>query len=299
MVGGLSLFAAASAPGIALQLAVARHRRATVPSAPLAPALAGVGYGLLLLSFVGLVRHSTLFALPGFGALLLLGTAGRVLRDRSRVARAVRAGHLQAALLIPLSRWSARDPIVRHDRAIARALRGDAAGIAELETLIEERPSFSRARLTAAAQLDGTDAERALRHAVAFRAAHPDLADGHAAEARALLTLDRPADAEAPAARADALDSKSGAAYSAIAAARRGERELALQRLERALDVDPGSPSTRLAEAEVALASGDTDGARRALDAAKSMVDITPTSTFRPAIERLAARIDPCIPAGD
>jgi hypothetical protein len=297
IAAGWALTGLAALPWIVRIVAAVRVQRRLRSLAPAFPWPSVVLSGLA----IGLCAPLLVLLMQGPGALsfllfvwgiAMIAIAASVTGPRSRIAAAINGNKPADALKVRIGALAKRDPIIRHDRALAKILTGDKGAADELEVLIQDRPRFHIVHHSLGALLTFDEPERALRHALRLRELRPDLPEAPCSAARALIELGRFDEAEEQAAAALALEARFGAHVGAIVAARRGDLDLARSRAKLAAEADPGSGLSRIAAVEVALASGDRASARALLPAAKAAILATPASRLMVQYDRLAAAIE-------
>lgn len=177
-------------------------------------------------------------------------------------------------------RLFARDPILRHNFAVASALSGDRKrAIAELEGLRRDKPRFKLSWLVLGEfYLEDGQPERALE--VAEQAACELKHDPapHGLAAKALRRLGRTAEAQAAIDRALAIEPEAGDAHALAAAIAldRGDVPQARESIEKAHELAPGDAFVLVVAAEVALGAEPLETAQSAVEQALRAAEANP-----------------------
>ncbi|MFG0319459.1 MAG: M48 family metalloprotease, partial [Planctomycetota bacterium JB042] len=171
----------------------------------------------------------------------------------------------------------ARDPALRHDVALCRALSGDRAGaIRDLERIEERWPTVRVASIALALLRLFDDPEAALRHADALAEGLPEDPIGPDLRGRALVRLLRIDEAAAAAEEALAREPDDATARTILCSVHlaRGATDAAAEACREAFEREPGAAEVRLARARLAVAAESREQARRrvaeALEAAEA-----------------------------
>jgi Zn-dependent protease with chaperone function/Flp pilus assembly protein TadD len=316
--GTVLLFIAASMPAILIGIAAGRQQRVELRrlrGARGSRRMALVGLALLVLSVLGVVVTTILSShvvLAGYGQLMvLMPTAGaiigigllllamvraiRVQRVRADIEIAIRVHDFARARKIVESspRYAARDPIVRHNAALAIALEGDRqSAIQSLQHLAEDYAKLPITYLTLAVLCLEADPARSLEHAKHVAPLLPNDPAPLVLVARALRRLGRLIEAEAAVHGAMAIAPADGSVLAAAAgiALDRNEVERARLFLEQASVQAPGDAFVLLTAAELALGIGTPDQAQAAIDAARAAVQAAPLAFLEADLQRLEQR---------
>ena len=268
------------------QLALARRRLAKQDRLP-GSRLQFAGLLLSLTALFAVLLAVELRSVPGLalacgvgalGLLLLLAGAPRNTRARRlrrKVVAAFLAGDYSGALAVGADDPDGvgRDPVVKHNLALAAAVTGDRdRARADLEALGETLPLSS---LSLAALLMSQDPQAALALAERDAQRLPDDPKPLAMKARALRRLERLDEAEEVVRAARVLDPRDGSilAIGASVAMKRGQFQHSSDLLVEALALSPGGAYPLYVRAELAAAAGESwasDALAEALKAAKA-----------------------------
>jgi Zn-dependent protease with chaperone function len=268
---------------IGIAMTVALGSTSSVPSL----AMGIVLLLLLLLSLVGLVAGA---------CLLLVGMfrMSRVKRVRADVEIAIRVRDFARTQTILQSapRYAARDPVVRHNVALANALAGDRqAALRALDQLARDLPRLPITFLTLAFLHYDRDPGRSLQCAEHVARLLPNDPLPHFKIARALRRLGRVAEAEAAANRAITLAPQEGALYAVAAGIALDQNDVERAKLlaDQASARAPGDAYVLLALAELAVCAGTPEDAKTAIAAARAAIQTNPFVFLDSQLESLAA----------
>ena len=192
-------------------------------------------------------------------------------------------------------RQMAKQPLARYNVAFVEGLFGDrSAAIAELEEICRIYRSFALPALTLCIlHFEQGDSDKALdvaRRAVSHWPKDPLPGID---EARVLRQMGRLDEAQAAIDRALHLDGDSGATYAVASgiALDRGASPAAERLADRAAELEPGGLLVLVAKAEIALASGNRELARAAVERAVKTIKANPFALFGVDLARLKRQL--------
>ncbi|MAG92171.1 MAG: hypothetical protein CMJ48_00250, partial [Planctomycetaceae bacterium] len=314
MLGGVPLLAAAAAPTAVAFLAVrgdlSRRNRQLGQSLKLwrwAGGVLAVGAVVVNLQWGHALREVEAFALWIAAALLFLilivsSTLGNRTRLLNDVRLAIQQQDLQHVLELAEAhpRQAQRNPLVRHNVALAAGLTGDRSfGIEELKQLRIEQPKqrISAVLLAAFYLEEGSPAE-ALEIARELEAELPDDSTPHILAARALHQMQRLDEAWAEVQRAFEVDERGLGAGAIAAHIAFDQQDLprARQLIEETLEREPGDPHTLLVQSHLSLSTQTIDEARTAVETALRTVADNPFLVITREAAVLRERFEALVP---
>ncbi len=286
MLGGAPLLAAAAAPTAIAFLAVrgdlSRRNRQLGQSLKLWRWAAGIlAVGAVIVNFqwgraLGEVEAIALWGGVGvlFVILIVSASSGHGTRLLNDVRLAIQQQDLERVLELAEAqpRQAQRNPLVRHNVALAEGLTGDRRfAIEELKQLRVEKPKqrISAILLAAFCLEEGLPA-KALQVTRELVAELPDDSTPHILAARALHQMQRLDEAWDEVQQAFAVDER-GLGVGAIAAHVAFDQQdlpRARQLIAETLEREPGDPHTLLVQAHLALSTQTVDEARAAVETA-------------------------------
>jgi tetratricopeptide (TPR) repeat protein len=187
----------------------------------------------------------------------------------------------------------ARDPILRYNLALARAISGDRqTAIAEFDQLYRENPRFSLGGLTLSLLL--LDADRpgqALEIARSVVERLPRDGGARLLEARALRRLERLEEAQESCERALEMEPADGMSHAVAAAVAldSGEFSRSKELIDTALELSPGDAYPLLVRAEIRLQTEPFEDPRPAIDEALTAIRANPLVFLTADVRRLEA----------
>jgi Zn-dependent protease with chaperone function/Flp pilus assembly protein TadD len=188
-----------------------------------------------------------------------------------------------------------KQPLVRYNVAFVEGIHGDRSlAIAELEEMCRKYRSFALPALTLCLlYFEQGDHERALDVARRARDRWPKDPLPSIDEARVLRQMGRLEEAQAAVDRALRIDPDAGGADALAAGISldRGDRPAAEQLAERAGELEPGGLLVLVAKAEVALAAGDRELGRKAVERAVKTIKANPFAVCGVDLARLERQL--------
>ena len=261
--------------------------------------------GAFALCMVGLVLDRAL-GVPGAWVATIVGAVAyvaafvpwlRASRFRKRIHALVLRhdwdGAIAAAEAAPTR--LERDPLIAHDVALCRAIRGERArAVDALRALADRWPRVLVAHYTRAVVRMSADPAAALQDAREFQGRAPRDPGGPLLAARALVKLGRLDEAERAARAGLALEPLQATTDCVLAevALARGDQERAAEACRRAFDKAPGDAEVRLTRARLAVAAEGREQARRLVAEALEAAEASPFSFLVEEARLLAAELD-------